>query len=401
MILFILISILVFTVVSAAPPEISDEIPTNGTTKVNDDPTLYVNISDPDGDLMNVTISTNHTDRPFEHINELYLDVGNYDSGNIASTYVVNDANVYHLSEVTGAPGFLLYFNFTSSEVPNSISIYTLYDGNAGHLVNVDVYNFSSAGWTTLGQIVDGVSYSWVNFSIPDTSNHTHFLETRIRIDHTSSGNKNHDLFIDYIGLNDTWYTLGYAVSQSNSTYSTVFCLEVDPYVIFYWSVYLEDGTNENWTIFNFEGGFASSPEIVEYPINNTIDVRLTPAIGCLFNCSLLPGVQVNVTFWENSSGSWVIVQRYITITNGTFWFFYENASNYNTKYYWNMTIERLGENCLVGPFNFQTETEVTITTEDLTNAELIITGVTGALSVLIILIGLAIVMAQMRRTCE
>lgn len=394
--IFMFAFIMVAISASALPPVISDEIPVNGTISVEQSPDVQVNISDPDGDPMNITISTNHTDL-LERVDEIYVDVGDHIYGTVNSTYVV-DGDVWRCDEVVGAPGYRLLFNFTTSEIPNDLYIYALYDGNLAHIVNVEMYNFSSSGWTTLGQIIDGVSYSWVNLSIPDPSNHTFRLNTRIRLDHASPGNVNHKIYIDEIGLNDTWYSFAHNESLSNTTYSVNFALASQSFTDYYWSVYLEDGTNNTSVIFDFRTGWCAFPVISNVqPSNGTTDVGINPAIGIRFDYVFSHGGIVNITFWENSTGTWVGIQIYNTTQNGSFWSYYGTADHYLVEYNWRITTEHEGDVIIFGPYGFQTTSSPETV---LSSTDIMISGVIAALVILVILVALSKVMGSMGKVC-
>ena len=132
-------------------------------------------------------------------------DIGTLDSGNLTSVQTV-DGNTYNVSEVIGTPGFVITTNFTYVvEIDNlNVNIYAHYSGNIGHTVDVDVYNFTSSLWYTIGQITDGVALAWFNNSVGLFANFVSSGLVQIKINHTSAGNVNHDLFIDYIGINGT-----------------------------------------------------------------------------------------------------------------------------------------------------------------------------------------------------
>ncbi|MHA2344847.1 MAG: hypothetical protein ACXADW_23610, partial [Candidatus Hodarchaeales archaeon] len=126
--------------------------------------------------------------------------------GNLASTYFV-DGNMFNVSEVVGVPGMQISVNFTLVD-PDAESlwvlIYALYDGNLNHDFDIEVWNFTAGAWVEDDHILDGVVLSWINSTIYAIRIPNEFLsggEVRVRLDHESAGNVNHDLFIDYIRL--------------------------------------------------------------------------------------------------------------------------------------------------------------------------------------------------------
>ncbi len=55
----------------------------------------------------------------------------------------------------------------------------------------------------------------------------------------------------------------------------------------------------------------------------------------CHVDVSLTGGGSFNVSFWENSTGSWIKRQTNDSVTNGTFWWQFTQISSYQTTYYW------------------------------------------------------------------
>jgi hypothetical protein len=128
---------------------------------------------------------------------------GTLDSGNLASTQFI-DGNMYNVSEVAGVPGMMISANITgvnASAISVWINIYYLYDGNLNHDFDIEVWNFTSGAWIEDSHLVDGIAMGWVNSTIYGLRVPNDFIESgevRIRLDHESAGNINHDLFIDY-----------------------------------------------------------------------------------------------------------------------------------------------------------------------------------------------------------
>ncbi len=129
--------------------------------------------------------------------------VGTLDSGNLASVQTFDDADSYNVSEVVGSPSYDIRFNFTglTDEYTNvNCSIYVWYSGGAGHTVEVHTWNYTSGTWIVCGEITEAADFGWFNFSRMGAGGDiVRGGILRGRIVHTSSGNINHDIFIDYI----------------------------------------------------------------------------------------------------------------------------------------------------------------------------------------------------------
>jgi len=73
-------------------------------------------------------------------------------------------------------------------------------------------------------------------------------------------------------------------------------------------------------------------------PANASTGISFPPTISVA--CNDTDGNSTTVNFYENSTGSWVLRQTNTSVTaNTTVYWNYSQASAYNTKYYWNVTI--------------------------------------------------------------
>ena len=157
--------------------------------------------------------------------------VGTLDSGDLNSTLDI-DGDSYTVSEVVGAPGFLISFNWTAVDLDAHclwIVINAWYDGNLAHDVDVELYNHTSLAWVDLGHIVDGVGFEWFNASIYSLRIPMDFLngggEVWGRINHVQAGNINHDLFIEYLKL------MAFIPSDVTPTVSGAVVTDVTPFI--------------------------------------------------------------------------------------------------------------------------------------------------------------------------
>ena len=113
------------------------------------------------------------------------------------------DGDWLNITEVVGTPAFDARFNYTIPDNAVSIGLRLLgvYDGNIGHNVTIEAYNFSSGAWVILDQIPDGSTMTWFNNSI-SAFNQDDFVQDNvlmIRIYHYSAGNINHHVHIDFM----------------------------------------------------------------------------------------------------------------------------------------------------------------------------------------------------------
>lgn len=138
--------------------------------------------------------------------------VGTVDAGDLASLQTL-DGSTYDVSEIATNPGFTVEMGMTDVNPvgPDNVVIYGYYTGNHTN-VNVDIWDFNTTSWVTLGQLATGGG-SVVLQSFAVTGTKADKVEdgiVNIRINHDEMGNASHDLFLDYVYVdappNDSWY---------------------------------------------------------------------------------------------------------------------------------------------------------------------------------------------------
>ena len=124
---------------------------------------------------------------------------GTVNSGTYQSTHI-RDGTDWEINEVVGAPGFLLTMDFTALKVANKVTIVGFYDGNVGHTVDVDAYNWGTTSYDTLGQLPDALADTVYTFTL--SAAHTDSDGSiKIRINHSSPGNVAHILYLDKVHI--------------------------------------------------------------------------------------------------------------------------------------------------------------------------------------------------------
>ena len=131
---------------------------------------------------------------------------GVHTEGDLNSTFFI-DGDFWNHTEVAGPPGHLVQINFSGVD-PDAeclwVTIFYLYTGNALHVFNIEMWNFTSSAWVNDGHLIDGVALAWTNSTIYAMRIPLDFLsggEVRVQLNHESPGNMNHELSIDYIRL--------------------------------------------------------------------------------------------------------------------------------------------------------------------------------------------------------
>ena len=126
--------------------------------------------------------------------------VGDHTDGDIFSLAEI-DGNSYNVTEVVGTPGFAIALNFTNVIEFSEFSTYAYYDGNAGHIVEILLWNNTGSQWDYYGEIEDAMDFDEHNFPVPSSAEYINNGLVMMEINHTSPGNINHDLYIDHLNL--------------------------------------------------------------------------------------------------------------------------------------------------------------------------------------------------------
>lgn len=113
------------------------------------------------------------------------------------------------------------------------------------------------------------------------------------------------------------------------------------------WAIIAENDENDpdefmlindgmSWTG-NLEEPENQPPEFTnEIPINGSSGIQKQP--WCHVTINDPEGDTFNVTWEENSTGSWVVRQQNLSVTNGTFWWQFTQATEYSVRYYWKVS---------------------------------------------------------------
>ncbi len=120
----------------------------------------------------------------------------------IADLQTMHDGNVYHIDEAAGAGAIDLQCTFTSVEKIAYVFIQAYYEGSATHAVSIQLYNYTTTNWDTIGSVMHGVTMENFHVPIPDDADYISSGGWAIvRFNHTMNGNGSHDLYIDYVAL--------------------------------------------------------------------------------------------------------------------------------------------------------------------------------------------------------
>ena len=168
------------------------------------------------GDLATVTYTANYIT-----MNPAEVPVGNvgtatsrgyYNFGNVSSIQTYGDYDLaantgfYSVNDesfANGTPGHVEYIGFTGVSAFNRVVLNINYTALSGHIQDIDIFNYSSNTWDTLG--VYSGSGSWQQFALGVIDDvpyiNTSTGNVTIRNYHVSAGSNVHRTWIDYVAL--------------------------------------------------------------------------------------------------------------------------------------------------------------------------------------------------------
>lgn len=109
---------------------------------------------------------------------------------------------------------------------------------------------------------------------------------------------------------------------------------------------------------FSFKFCKPNQPPVIhnnEYPTNDSITVRLK--VICHVQVSDPDNNTLNIYWYENSTGDWVLRQTNSLVHNGTYYWTYREATSYSTIYYWKIIVND-GEYLTTAIYHFTTESK-------------------------------------------
>jgi len=74
-----------------------------------------------------------------------------------------------------------------------------------------------------------------------------------------------------------------------------------------------------------------------EYPTNDSTGFDLQPTCHIQVNDS--DSNTMTIYWYENTTGNWILRQTNTSVTNGTYYWNYNQATGYNTKYWWKVSV--------------------------------------------------------------
>lgn len=122
--------------------------------------------------------------------------------GSVVATAVADvttqDGTNLTVTEVNGTPGFNVEFHYSGlTGTPSSVRFFGNYNGNPGHVVRVEAWNYTTSAWVSLGTWPSAATATTYTYPLANAA----FVSggnARVRVYHASPGNTNHHLYVDY-----------------------------------------------------------------------------------------------------------------------------------------------------------------------------------------------------------
>ncbi|RLD56518.1 MAG: hypothetical protein DRI97_07290 [Bacteroidetes bacterium] len=112
------------------------------------------------------------------------------------------DGDVIQVEEESGDPGFEIRFEYINVTDFNNVFLYLYYHGGATHDVLIQLYNYDTLGWDTIGSFTDQTAFTIIDIPIAlDTDYMNGSNESTLRIYHNGAGNTSHYIEVDYAVL--------------------------------------------------------------------------------------------------------------------------------------------------------------------------------------------------------
>lgn len=168
------------------------------------------------GDLETVTTTATYiTNDPTSQVGLVAIagtstTYGTYNFGTVADIQTINDFNTgtntgfYSINDASGAPAYIVYIGFSNVTQFTRIVLNVNYTQGSGHTVQIDLYNYVTAGWDTYTTYSG--STNWFQFILATTNSVAYISGGKVvaRLYHVSNGNTAHRTWIDYVALEDS-----------------------------------------------------------------------------------------------------------------------------------------------------------------------------------------------------
>lgn len=122
-------------------------------------------------------------------------------TGSVSDVQTVNDGNTYDVVET--ASGFDIRFTFASLERIRAIAVKVQYSGGATHIVEMQLYNYTTMTWDEFVIIADSNGQNYRYIEIPSYVDYLSDGAAILRFFHDTPATVGHDIYIDYVSLTE------------------------------------------------------------------------------------------------------------------------------------------------------------------------------------------------------
>lgn len=170
------------------------------------------------------TTSSTTTAVPWYLAANFNLTAGTESSGDFYSTHEEDDVR-HVITEMAATPGY--DFDYSFANVPagwKHVRIDGYYNGNAGHNVKIQAWDWSFSSWTNLTGAADDFPTNTSDQSYTFQINHNNFYsggQVKLRFVHTSGGVAGHTFNLDYMRLMTTTTTTSSTTSTTSTSSTT------------------------------------------------------------------------------------------------------------------------------------------------------------------------------------
>jgi hypothetical protein len=128
------------------------------------------------------------------------VNYGTLDAGTVSNLMAIGGTDVA-ISEVVGANALQVVFDFTGITQMSVLTIYGRYSGSSTDKIAVELYNYESAQYIELGSITHTAEKTTYTFPLKNIHSYISASAVKLRLRHTTVGVATHDLYLDYIVL--------------------------------------------------------------------------------------------------------------------------------------------------------------------------------------------------------
>jgi hypothetical protein len=133
---------------------------------------------------------------------------GVYISGTVSSIQTYGDyaaGNYYNFTDGTGTgPAWILTVGFTNIVKFNRAVLNIQYTVNSGHTIYVDLYNYTSSSWDSIGSYTGLNGYYQFALEVLSSTPYISGGATQLRLYHSNGGNASHETRVDYVALENS-----------------------------------------------------------------------------------------------------------------------------------------------------------------------------------------------------